>query len=138
VSTKKLSGPAKGNSFLANAKDRWGAKMPEWIGVLARAADAEAAKGGSLRTLGQRVSASASMLSACINNSYNGSYDRIEAKVRGVLMNEQVDCPALGHAISRAACANNQALKPSTAGPHRMKLTRMCPRCPNFLGGNRS
>lgn len=131
----KKTGPASGGTYLARAMIAWTAKKPDWVKTLAMAADAEAAKGGSLRTLGDRLTISGSTLSAVLGKTYAGNLDRIEAKVRGKLMSAIVDCPALGMDISRADCANNQTMKASTASPDRFKLARACPKCPNFLGG---
>lgn len=131
----KKTGPANGGTYLDRATAAWGAKKPDWVKTLAQAADAEAAKGGSLRTLGEGLTISGSTLSAALGKTYAGNLDRIEAKVRGKLMSAVVDCPALGMEIGRADCANNQTMKASTASPDRFKLARACPKCPNFLGG---
>lgn len=131
----KKIGPANGGTYLDRATSSWGAKLPDWIKVLALALDAEVAKGGNQRTLGDKITVSASSVSAVIGKTYPGNLNKIEGKVRGKLMSATVECPALGLTMSRADCVNNQALKKSAASPDRFKLARVCPICPNFLGG---
>lgn len=135
TAARKATGPAKGGTYLSRAQSCWGDKLPDWVSELACALDAEVTKGGNQRTLGNRLTLTASTLSAVIGKTYPGALNKIEGKVRGKLMSAIVACPALGMEIGRADCVNNQALKPSAASPDRFKLARTCPTCPNFLGG---
>ena len=130
----KKTGPADGGTYAAKIKDRWPPRAPDWIVVLAQAADAEVGKGGNLGSLGSRLSVSGSSLSAVLGNKYPGGLQRIEARVRGKLMSATVTCPVLGE-IGRDACANNQERKFSAANPRLVRLATACPQCPHNLGG---
>jgi hypothetical protein len=59
---------------------------------------------------------------------------RIEATVRGQLMNAQVQCPAAGMEIGRDQCAGYQKQKFSASSPMSVRLARACPTCPNAIG----
>lgn len=132
-SPKKKHGPASGGTYGERAARAWGAIMPDWITILAAAADAEAAKGGSLRTLGDQIDLSAASLSAVLGNKYPARTDKMEAMVRGHLMSATVTCPVQGE-IGRDACKRNQERPFSAANPVLVRLYRTCPGCDHFLG----
>ena len=124
-------GPKTGGSYFAKARERWGERMPEWIAVLAREADAAPSQG----ELGTRLGLPAATVSAAIGKTYPGKMDAIEARVRGVLMSERVTCPVLG-SICRKTCMDVQKQPFSTASPARAQLYVACRKpCPNFIGG---
>ncbi|MEI9885943.1 MAG: hypothetical protein WDN08_05465 [Rhizomicrobium sp.] len=126
------SGPKNGGSYLDNARARHPAGLPDWIAVLARAADAGAARGEFLRALGARLGGvPAATISAVLGNTYPGKTGAIEAKVRGTLMSERVECPVLGFTIGRDVCGANQSARPSAANPTRAKFPRACRGCDN-------
>ena len=90
-------------SFTDKAASAWGDPLPEWIGELARLADAEGLGGCATR-----INYSRSAISNVLNNKYaNGDIGRVEAMVRGALMSETVDCPILGQ-IGRDRCLQEQ------------------------------
>lgn len=123
-------GPKDGGSYLSRARERWGEALPDWIEVLARAADSAV----SQSELGTRLGLPASSISAVIGNTYPGKTSAIEARVRGVLLKLRVDCPVMG-AIARNVCMDLQKQPFSGASPARAKLYGACRKCPNFLGG---
>ncbi len=126
-------GPKTGGSYLARAQERWGRTLPEWVAVLAAAADNAA----SQSDLGRRLGVSPAAISAVIGNTYPGKRDRIEARVRGALMQAKVSCPILGP-IGRQTCMDAQELPFSSANPMRAQLYGACRKpCPHYLGGKK-
>jgi hypothetical protein len=134
----KSKGPKDGGTYLERARQRWGSALPDWVAVLARAADAEVAKGGSLTSLGKRVGVLGYRVSAVIGKTYPAgpALLRIEETVRGKLMGARVSCPALGMTIGRDQCAAFQSQRFSAASPASVRLARTCPDCPNAIGGS--
>ena len=103
--------------------------------MLASAADAETASGGSQATLAKKLgNLSASIISGILGRTYPGKLDRHEATVRGKLMSATVKCPALGMSIGRDQCAHYQSRKFTAANPQGVQLARTCPTCPNAIG----
>lgn len=122
----KATGPANGGTYLARAKERWGDPPPDWIVALANAADGK----DSQNAIGQKLGVSGGVISAVLSRSYPGRMDRVEARVRGALMEATVVCPVEG-TIPKNRCADNQVLKPSAASPARARFPHACKGCPN-------
>ncbi len=106
----------------------WGAKLPDWIKVLAERCDdheSQAKVAGELEI-------SPSAVNQVLAHSYRGRLDRIEAKVRGVYMKAVVACPVLGE-ISTRDCLDNQAKARvfKATNPLRRALFTACKTCPN-------
>ncbi len=121
-------GPKAGGSYLDRAKAHWH-PLPDWVEALARAADAASSQGA----LAKRLDCSPTAISALIPNNYPGRTHVMEAKVRGLLMSERVECPVLG-SLARNDCVSNQSLKFSAANPQRAQLYRACRGgCPNAI-----
>ncbi len=129
---KKLNGPRTGGVWLQRAQARWGEEMPDWVGMLARAADT---KEGSLEALGRDLGILGRQISGILGKTFPGKLDRFEKVVRGKLMRDTVECPALRMEIGSDVCAGYQGRKFSTASPQSTRLARTCPTCPNAIGG---
>ena len=128
----KTFGPKDGASYIARANERW-QPLPDWVAALAQAADATA----SQSAIGKRIGISASAVSAIIANNYSGSTRIVEAKVRGALMSQRVECPVLG-SLARNDCVANQSLPFSAANPQRAQLYKACRSgCPNAMKGTK-
>lgn len=132
MNAKKVIGPKDGGSYRDRVREKWRGRAPDWIMTLAGALDDEVAAGGSQTTLGKRLGIQPSVISGIIGKTYPGKLDRHEAAVRGRLMAATVTCPVLGN-IGRDACATYQQSRFSTAAPHRARLHKACPTCPNNL-----
>lgn len=121
-----LKRPEK-TDFVANAREAWGAALPDWVLILAEAASAKSAT-----EIAKRLDYSTSLVSSVCRKRYTGDLSRVEAKVRGVLMAETVDCPVLGD-INRAICIDEQAKKFFGTSAIRTRLYRACPACQHSL-----
>ncbi len=133
--TQQQTGPKDGGTYMAKARERWGA-VPEWINALAEAADAEVARGGNQGSLGKRIGMRADMISGAIGNKYAGNMTALEQIVRGKLMNATVSCPALVIDLPRDQCIGYQQRKTfSAANPLMVLLSRTCPGCQHNVGG---
>lgn len=129
------NGPKGGGTYADKAQERWAGAPPDYVQVLAQAADAEVARGGNQATLAKRIGMRSDMISALIGKSYAGNYAAAEQIVRGKLMNAKVDCPALADSIARDECLANQQRKQFTAAnPLMVALSRACPTCPHNMG----
>jgi hypothetical protein len=118
---------AEKTDFVANAREAWGDALPPWVLALAQAASAKSAT-----EIAKRLDYSAAVVSSVCRNRYAGDLSRVEAKVRGVLMSETVDCPVLGD-INRALCIDEQGKKFFGTSAVRTRLYRACPTCIHSL-----
>ena len=109
--------------------------MAEWIDALRATCERD-----SQAAVARRLDVSASTVSQVLSGRYRAATDAIEAKVRGVIMAETVDCPVLGDGLGRDRCRELQRLKPGpTADPvQRMLMTacRTCRHADGAKGGN--
>lgn len=115
--------------MIATAEESWGAPLPDWVRSLALACQ---------RTSQSRVAAeldrSPAVVSTVLRKKYAGSYDRIEERVRGLLMNGRIDCPALGQLPTHECQDWREKAKVFAAGnPTRTRMFRACRKCPMFL-----
>ena len=101
---------------------RWDHAPPDWVKALAASCD-----DSTQAEVAERIGCSAAALNQVLAKAYEGRLDRIEARVRGTLMAESVDCPVLGE-ISRSACMTHQGRREDaiTANPLLPKLYRAC------------
>lgn len=111
---------------LQTARDAWGADLPDWIEKLAEACEAS-----SQARVAAQIGRSGAVVSQVLRAKYKGSMISIEELVRGALMGDVVECPALGflpmhecHDWRRKArvFAGNNAL--------RVQMYRACHQCP--------
>jgi hypothetical protein len=114
-------------------KKAWGDAAPEWVTVLALACDASSQSAVSKR-LG--AGASTGVVNSVLQNKYTGRMDKVEARVRGELMNEHVRCPVLGD-ITKRRCLDQQTRPYSATNALRVELHRACPRCHNAIGSGK-
>ena len=114
-----------GITNLALAMQCWGQTAPEWVTALAIACDAP---GSSQAAIARRFGVSGAMINQALRNTYNGRLDKLEARVRGELMNERVICPVLGE-INKRRCIDEQSRPYAATNAVRVELRRACPRC---------
>ena len=116
--------------LMTMAEEAWGAPVPDWIRALVIACG---------RTSQSKVAAqldrSPAVVSTVLRKVYKGSYDRIEERVRGVLMDGRVECPALGQ-LPQHECQDwrEKAKDFAVGNPTRTRMFRACNRCPVFKG----
>lgn len=114
--------------LIAVAEEAWGAPLPDWVRSLALAC---------ARTNQSKVAAqldrSPAVVSTVLRKKYAGSYDRIEERVRGILMDGRVDCPALGQ-LPTHECQDwrDKAKAFVPTNRQRADMFRACNRCPLF------
>ncbi|MBI1201463.1 MAG: transcriptional regulator [Rhodopseudomonas sp.] len=106
--------------FVAKARTAWPGEPPAFVVVLA-----EEATRTSLAATAKRIGYTGGLVSNIIANKYPAGFERIEAKVRGALMNECVMCPVLGE-IGRDRCLDEQAMPRLATSSIRSKLWRAC------------
>lgn len=111
---------------LETVRAAWGETPPDWVLVLAgecgRTSQAAVAK---------RLDRSGAVVSQVLRNTYAAGLDRIEERVRGVLMAGQVTCPGLGE-IPLQACQDWREKSRTFAigNPTRVRMFHACARCP--------
>lgn len=112
--------PSK-TSFIGNAREAFGEALPDWIEALAREADRTtgAAAGNRIGYKGGSI-----VTSICRGN-YNGDWKAVEARVRGALMGELVECPVLGE-IARDHCLDEQKKRHIGSSQIRTQLFHAC------------
>lgn len=115
---------------LSRAEAAWGADLPDWVRVLAAAAD-RTSQTQAARTVGY----SAATVSYVLSRRYAGDMDRVERAVRAALMGATVACPALG-ALPLADCLEWQkrAGDFQPTGSRRLLMYRACRACPRLTG----
>lgn len=114
--------------LIAIAEEGWGTPLPDWVRILAIACQ---------RTSQSKVAAeldrSPAVVSTVLRKKYAGSYDRIEERVRGVLMDGKMECPGMG-LIRTHECQDwrEKARSFHPGNPTRTRMFRACNRCPVF------
>ena len=104
---------------LGKAEIAWG-ELPDWVIILA-----EACARSSQSAVAKRIGYSAATVSQILSNGYRGDVSRVEQMVRGALMSETVECPALGD-IARNVCLGWQAKPYAATSSHRVAMYRAC------------
>lgn len=120
---------SEGTNNVTLVKTCWGEAAPEWIIALAEACDGV---NSSQAAVSRRLGVSGAMINQALRNTYAGRMDKLEARVRGELMNERVACPVLGD-ITKRRCIDEQSREYAATNVLRIELRRSCPRCPNQL-----
>lgn len=115
-------------ALIETAEEAWGKPLPDWIRTLALAC---------ARTSQSKVAAqldrSPAVVSTVLRRKYAGSYDRIEERVRGVMMNGLVECPAWGPMPSHECQDWRENARVFVPGvPLRGQMYHACRRCPIF------
>lgn len=116
---------------VARAEEAWGADLPDWVRVLAEAADRT-----SQAKAAAAVGYSAATVSYVLKGTYTGDLTKVEQAVRASLMEADVECPELG-TLRLADCLDWQtkaaAYEPTSS--RRLLMYRACNACPRVMGG---
>ncbi len=116
-----IRGAAQKADFLANAAAHFGDGLPDWIEALAKEANRT-----SGAAAGKRCGFGGSTVTQICNGSYGAAdWSAIETRVRGALMNEEVDCPVLGD-IARDLCLDEQKKRHVGTSQQRTRLFHAC------------
>jgi hypothetical protein len=116
-----MSAPVNVNAQrAAQAWDSPSEIVPDWVAVLADECDRT-----SQREVAKRVGYSASVIAQVITRTYAGSYPAVEARVRGALMGEEVECPVLG-AVRKDRCMEEQRKGHTGSSAIRTRLYHAC------------
>jgi DNA-binding transcriptional regulator YdaS (Cro superfamily) len=94
--------------------------QPKWLRVLHEACSVH-----GQRRIAERLRVSQSALNQVLNGKYKAKLDKIEARVRGELMQETVLCPALAE-ISKRRCQDEQRRPFAATNPQRVAVYRAC------------
>lgn len=113
---------------LDTARSAWGTDLPDWVEALALAC-CRTSQAAVARELGR----TGAVISQVLRNVYPARLDRIEERVRGVLMAATVDCPVQGP-IGTDLCQDwrAKALKFGYSSPTRRRMYHACRSCPRF------
>lgn len=106
--------------FRSKARAAWGDDLPDWVAELA-----DVATETSQVMAAKRIGYSPAVLSHVFAKTYSGDIARVEARVRGALMHETVECPVLGD-IGRHRCLDEQKVPFGPTSSIRVKLYRAC------------
>ena len=113
------------------ARAHWGPELPDWIARLVE----ECAFTSQSQTA-RRLGLSPTVINRVLRRAYPGNMGNIEDAVRGVLMHERIDCPALG-LIERDDCVSwrRKARNFVPSNSTRVQMSRACNRCPHNRKG---
>lgn len=109
---------------LEKARLAWGVDLPDWVRLLATAADRL-----GQRAAGARIARSGGLVSRIINNSYGALTTEIEQRVSAVFGNSQVACPELG-SIPHISCLATRRRKAAPVNAVQRHMADACPLCP--------
>lgn len=112
---------AKSTDFLANARDAYGDALPDCVETLAM--EANRTTGAAA---GKRIGYSGSVVTSVCKAVYAGDIGAVEARVRGALMGDEVDCPGAGAPIRRDRCLREQKTPFNASSPHRVMMFHAC------------
>jgi hypothetical protein len=110
---------------IEKAREAWGADLPREIEALALACERSTAK-----AVAAQLGYSGALISHLLARKYPGNVDLAFAKIRGVLMGEEIECPILG-TIGTKRCLDEQKRPFSVTNSIRARLFHACARCPN-------
>lgn len=80
--------------LITAAEESWGAPLPDWIKSLALACERS-----SQSKVAAQLDRSPAVVSTVLRKVYKGSYERVEERVRGVLMDGRVECPGIRYVL---------------------------------------
>lgn len=116
------------SDLIGTAEEAWGAPLPDWIRSLALACERS-----SQSKVAAQLDRSPAVVSTVLRKKYAGSYDRIEERVRGILMDGRIECPGMGQLPSHECQDWREKAKVFAPGnPTRTRMFRACRRCPVF------
>ena len=115
-----MSGPRE------TAEKAWGHPLPDWIEALALACE-RSSQAKVARDLGR----SGAVISHVLRKTYGADMGRIEERVRGLLLDGRVICPALGD-LPAHECQDWRAKSRvfAVGNPLRTRMFRACKACP--------
>lgn len=116
------------SDLIGTAEEAWGAPLPDWIRSLALACERS-----SQSKVAAQLDRSPAVVSTVLRKKYAGSYDRIEERVRGILMDGRIECPGMGQLPSHECQDWREKAKVFAPGnPTRTRMFRACRRCPVY------
>lgn len=116
------------SEHMTAAEEAWGTPLPDWIRSLALAC----ARSSQSKVAAQ-LSRSPAVVSTVLRRKYAGSYERIEERVRGLLMDGRIDCPAMGQMPTNVCQDWREKARAFVPGnPTRTGMFRACRRCPVY------
>ncbi|MBN8533877.1 MAG: transcriptional regulator [Rhizobiales bacterium] len=107
------------------AREAWGADLPREIEALALACERTTAK-----AVAEKLGYSGALISHLLARKYPGDVALAFAKIRGVFMGEEVECPVLG-TIGTKRCLDEQKRPFAVTNSIRARLFHACARCPH-------
>lgn len=114
----------KAVASMTRARDAWGAAMPAWVKALAEECDRT-----SQEKAARRIGTTGSTINMVLGKKYRAGTDRIERKVRALLMHETCHCPFYRAEIRKADCDTWRARKSPTYSPQAFRLWQSCQTC---------
>ena len=114
------------------AEAHWGPDMPDWVRALA----VECSRPGvTQRAVATKLDRAPAIITQVLRNQYGAKTDRIEERVRGVLMDDRVECPGLG-TVAAHECQNwrDMARTFNSGSPLARQMYRACRVCPRYIG----
>lgn len=115
--------------LMALVEEAWGTPPPDWVRALALACQRT-----SQSAVARQLDRAPALISTVLRHKYTADTARIEERVRGVLMNGRVDCPALGQLPTDECQDWREKAKTFAAGnPTRTRMFRACRKCPMFV-----
>ncbi|MCB1395939.1 MAG: hypothetical protein KDJ98_08195 [Rhodobacteraceae bacterium] len=114
--------------FTEKATAAWGTPLPDWIAALATACDQT-----SQARAATKIGRSGALVSGVLAKTYRGDMGAVEELVRGHLLSETVNCPALG-VLPLHECRGWMAKARAFQNTNslRVRMYRACHRCPRF------
>lgn len=115
------SSPSGKTDFLANARAAYGDALPDWVEELAKLATQTTGVHAA-----KKIGLSSSIVTSVCRAKYTGDLAAVEARVRGALMGDEVDCPGAGSPIRRDRCLREQKTPFNASSPHRVAMYHAC------------
>ena len=103
----------------------WGDPLPDYVELLANAADLLGQRGA-----GDKIGRSNAVVSKIINRVYTGgSYEECAVIINAAFGGNKVDCPLYGE-IAQASCVRNRRRKGHPINALQRQFAGACPTCP--------
>ncbi|NTT86902.1 hypothetical protein HS053_13445 [Tabrizicola sp. SY72] len=107
------------------ARAAYGKDLPDWVEALALACGRS-----SQAAVARQLDRSGAVVSQILRAIYPAKTTQIEERVRGVLMNGTVECPALGLLPIQICQDHRQRARESViTNSHRARMQRACSNC---------
>ncbi|WP_372502362.1 hypothetical protein P7L66_13110 [Tistrella mobilis] len=119
----KKGTPQPGTDHVGTAMAAWGRDLPDWVRALASAAQTRTAN-----AVAYQIRYDPMVVHRVLRRTYDGSYARVEAAVRGLII-QAVDCPVLGR-IDETRCRRIRTdPRPPTSSHLAIQTWRACKTC---------